>query len=238
VKSESRLTPTPQVGDEDGLVEARAARRRMLAAMAGVALAGVPLAGRAQPSAPTPAQARAPTPAQTAGPFYPVEIPADSDNDLVAVKGAAAPAKGELLLLAGTVVDTNGKPVAGARVEIWQCNAFGRYLHPNDRNPVPEDPGFQGYGQFVTRADGAYSFRTIKPVPYPGRTPHIHFKVSGSGIRTLVTQMYVAGEPGNARDGLYNSLGDESARRAVTVDLVNAPDGKALAGRFEIVVRS
>ena len=238
MKSETKLTPTPQVGDEDGLVEARTARRRMLAAMAGVAIAGVPLAGRAQSNAPAPAQSRAPTPAQTEGPFYPVAIPADSDNDLVAVKGAAAPAKGELLLLAGTVVDTEGRPVAGARVEIWQCNAFGRYLHPNDRNPVPEDPGFQGYGQFVTRGDGAYSFRTIRPVPYPGRTPHIHFKVGGPGIRTLVTQMYVAGEPGNARDGLYNALGGESARRAVTVELIKAPDGKALAGRFEIVVRS
>ena len=230
MERDSKLTPTPQIGDEEGLAEARAARRRMLAALAGVALAGVPQGGRAQ--------SRAPTPAQTAGPFYPVEIPADSDNDLVVVKGAAAPAKGELLLLAGTVVDTDGRPVSGARVEIWQCNAFGRYLHPNDRNPVPEDPGFQGYGQFVTKADGAYRFRTIKPVPYPGRTPHIHFKVSGPAIRTLVTQMYVAGEPGNARDFLYNGLGDESARRAVTVELVRAPDGKALAGRFEIVVRS
>jgi protocatechuate 3,4-dioxygenase beta subunit len=224
------LTPTPRLGDERGLDEARNARRRMLAAMAGVALAGVPLAGRTQ--------SRAPTPAQTEGPFYPVEIPADSDNDLVAVKGAAAAAKGELLLLAGTVVDTDGKPVPGARVEIWQCNAFGGYLHPNDRNAVPEDPGFQGYGQYVTRADGAYGFRTIKPVPYPGRTPHIHFKVSGPGIRTLVTQMYVAGEPGNARDGLYNALGGEAARRAVTVELAKGPDGKALTGRFEIVVRS
>jgi protocatechuate 3,4-dioxygenase beta subunit len=229
-REQQRLTPTPQLGDEEGLVEARAARRKMLRAMAGIALAGVPLTSRGQ--------SRMPTPAQTAGPFYPVEIPADSDNDLASVKGAAAPAKGELLLLAGTVVDTNGRPVSGARVEIWQCNAFGRYLHPNDRNPVPDDPGFQGYGQFVTRADGAYSFRTIRPVPYPGRTPHIHFKVSGPAIRTLVTQMYVAGEPGNARDGLYRSVGDESARRAVTVELVRAPDGKALAGRFDLVVWS
>jgi protocatechuate 3,4-dioxygenase beta subunit len=228
-KPERKLMPTPALGDEEGLAAARAARRRMLAAMAGIALAGMPLSVRAQ--------SRSPTPAQTAGPFYPVEIPADSDNDLVTVTGAPAPAKGELLLLAGTVVDTGGKPVAGARVEIWQCNAFGRYLHPNDRNAVPEDPGFQGYGQFVTRADGAYTFRTIRPVPYPGRTPHIHFKVSGPGIRTLVTQMYVAGEPGNARDFLYGRLDDDSARRAVTVELVKAGDGKALAGRFEIVVR-
>jgi protocatechuate 3,4-dioxygenase beta subunit len=224
------LQATPAIGDEDGLAEARAARRRVLASLAGLAVAGLPLGVQAQ--------ARVATPAQTEGPFYPVELPADRDNDLVSVKGAAAPAKGEILLLAGAVVDLSGRPLAGARVEIWQCNALGRYHHPGDRSGAPEDPGFQGYGEFVTAADGAYSFRTIRPVPYPGRTPHIHFKVSGPGMRTLVTQMYVAGEPGNARDLLYNSLRDEAERRALTVALVRAADGKALAGRFEIVLRT
>jgi protocatechuate 3,4-dioxygenase beta subunit len=224
------LQATPAIGDEDGLAEARAARRRVLASLAGLAVAGLPLGVQAQ--------ARVATPAQTEGPFYPVELPADRDNDLVSVKGAAAPAKGEILLLAGAVVDVSGRPLAGARVEIWQCNALGRYHHPGDRSGTPEDPGFQGYGEFVTAADGAYSFRTIRPVPYPGRTPHIHFKVSGPGMRTLVTQMYVAGEPGNTRDFLYNSLRDEAERRALTVALARAADGKALAGRFEIVLRT
>jgi hypothetical protein len=115
--------PTPAVGGEEGLAEARAARRRLIAAsLAGLALAGVPGAARAQ--------ARAATPRQTAGPFYPRDFPADDDNDLVSVKGQPGIAKGELLLLTGVVVDTNGKPVAGARVEIWQCNALGRYHHP------------------------------------------------------------------------------------------------------------
>lgn len=230
MRMRSELKATPSIGDEEGLAEARAARRRVLASLAGLAVAGLPL--RAQ------AQARVATPAQTEGPFYPVELPADRDNDLVVVKGAAAPAKGEILLLAGAVVDVTGRPLAGARVEIWQCNAHGRYHHPGDRSGAPEDPGFQGYGEFITAADGAYSFRTIRPVPYPGRTPHIHFKVSAPGARTLVTQMYVAGEPGNARDFLYNSIRDEAARRAVTVALALARDGKALAGRFEIVLQT
>jgi protocatechuate 3,4-dioxygenase beta subunit len=225
-----RWVPTPAIGDETGLSEARAARRRLLAAsLAGLALAGVPPGARAQ--------ARTPTPRQTAGPFYPRDFPPDGDNDLVAVRGQAGLAQGEILLLAGTVVDTAGRPVAGARVEIWQCNALGRYHHPGDRSSAPIDPAFQGWGEFVTGADGAYRFRTIKPVPYPGRTPHIHFRVTGRGFADLVTQLYVEGEPGNARDGLYNAL-EPSERAAVTVRLERAPDGKALATRFEIVVRS
>jgi protocatechuate 3,4-dioxygenase beta subunit len=226
----TRLHPTPAIGDGAGLAEARAARRRLLAAsLAGLALAGAPLAGRAQ--------ARAATPRQTAGPFYPREFPADDDNDLVSVKGRPGIAKGELLLLAGAVVDASGTPVAGARVEIWQCNAAGRYHHPGDRSDAPLDPAFQGWGQFATGADGAYRFRTIKPVPYPGRTPHIHFRVSGRGFQELVTQMYVEGDPGNARDGLYNSLGP-AERAAVTVRLERAAGANALAARFEIVVRT
>lgn len=218
---------TPSLGDTGGLRVARMARRRMLAgALAGAALAGVPWR--------VGAQSRIATPRQTEGPFYPDQLPADDDNDLVAVKGQSGIARGEMLLLTGTVTDLAGKPLAGARVEIWQCDAGGRYHHSRDSSRAAPDPNFQGWGQFVTAADGAYRFRTIKPVPYPGRTPHIHFKVSGKV--GLVTQMYVEGEPGNARDGLFNSL-DPRERAAVTVRVDKAPDGKALAARFDIVLR-
>jgi protocatechuate 3,4-dioxygenase beta subunit len=224
------LVATPSLGDAAGLAEARAARRKLLAAsLAGAALASLPWRARAR--------GRVATPRQTAGPFYPREFPADGDNDLVAVSGRSELAKGEFLLLGGAVMDQSGRPLAGARVEIWQCNAFGRYHHPGDRSGAPLDPNFQGWGQFVTAADGEYRFRTIKPVPYPGRTPHIHFRVSGPRVPELVTQMYVEGEPGNERDGLYGSL-EPAARAAVTIRLDKAPDGKALAGRFAIVLRA
>jgi protocatechuate 3,4-dioxygenase beta subunit len=225
------LVPTPSLGDANGLAEARAARRKLLAAsLAGAALASLPWRALAQ--------ARVATPRQTAGPFYPREFPADGDNDLVAVKGRSGLAKGELLLLAGAVMDVSGRPLAGARVEIWQCNAFGRYHHPGDGSGAPLDPNFQGWGEFVTGADGDYRFRTIKPVPYPGRTPHIHFRISGRAVPELVTQMYIEGEPGNARDGVLGWISDPRQRSAVVVRLDKAPDGKALAGRFDIVLRA
>ena len=221
---------TPRIADTGGLREARRARRRVLAAaLAGAALAGAPWR--------VGAQARTPTPRQTAGPFYPDAFPADGDNDLVQVKGQSGLARGEILLLAGTVMDLSGQPLAGARVEIWQCNAAGRYLHSRDTSTAPLDPNFQGWGQFVTGGDGEYRFRTIKPVPYPGRTPHIHFQVTGERIPRLVTQMYVQGEADNARDGLLTAL-DPRERAALLVRLDRAPDGKALAGRFDLVLRA
>jgi protocatechuate 3,4-dioxygenase beta subunit len=178
------------------------------------------------------------TPPQTTGPFYPRDLPLDRDNDLTRVEGAGAPAHGQLTHVFGRVLDREGRPIAGARVEIWQCNAFGRYHHPRDTRDAPLDPGFQGYGETVSAADGAYRFRTIRPVPYPGRTPHIHFAVKAPGSTRLVTQMYVAGEPGNARDGLYNGIRDPASRAAVTVALAPAPEIEpgAIAGRFDVVL--
>lgn len=176
------------------------------------------------------------TPGQPRGPFYPLRLPLERDNDLVTVEGRSGLARGEITNVVGRVLDTQGRPVAGARIEIWQCNAFGRYHHEHDDQRAPIDPNFQGYGEFVTGADGAYRFRTIKPVAYPGRAPHIHFAVTGAGIAPLVTQMYVAGAPENERDFLLSRVGDEKARQSLIVALDTRTADDERVGRFDIVV--
>ena len=175
----------------------RLGRRRLIAA--GLTLAALG-------SRPLGAAALTATPRQTPGPFYPATIPLDSDSDLVAVDGRPQPAAGQVTHVFGRVLDQAGRPLPGLRVEIWQCDAAGRYHHPRDRGGGA-DPNFQGYGQRTVGDDGAYRFRTIRPVAYPGRAPHIHFALSGQGVERLTTQMYVAGEPLNEGDIL---LGCES----------------------------
>jgi protocatechuate 3,4-dioxygenase beta subunit len=179
-----------------------------------------------------------PTPRQSLGPFYPDELPLDSDNDLVQIAGRADLALGEITDLRGRVVDQDGRPVAGALVEIWQCDANGRYLHSRDTRVVPRDPNFQGYGRYTAGDDGRYRFRTIKPVPYPGRAPHIHFAVSAPGREPLVTQMYVQGAPENGRDWLLNGVQEAAAREALIVAFEPAPGNPVaqLQAEFEIVL--
>jgi len=203
-------------------------RRRILAWLGATA---------ALPLAPTPAlgEERPPTPRMTEGPFYPRKFPADSDADLTRVAGQGGVAEGKVLDVTGRVLDRDGRPRAGSRVEIWQCDAHGQYHHVGE----PEgsgDPRFQGFGAVTTDAEGRYRFRTIKPVPYPGRTPHIHFTVVEGGKRRLTSQMFVEGEPGNERDGLYRHLGKDA--RLVTMKLSNAPasSGANLAGAIDIVL--
>lgn len=180
------------------------------------------------------------TPEQTEGPFYPKDWTGDIDNDLVLVKGEAAKAMGHVTHITGRVLDAAGGPVAGAQIEIWQCDANGIYRHPRDTNWFgvrKRDPGFQSRGRMVTDASGAYSFRTIRPVAYPGRTPHIHFKIEAKGKPALITQMYVDGDPGNARDGILNSL-PERERASLLIKLEDADrlEPGALAGTFDIVM--
>jgi protocatechuate 3,4-dioxygenase beta subunit len=179
-----------------------------------------------------------PTPGQTEGPFYPVEFPPDMDNDLVRVTGQAAQALGQVVHVSGRVLDTRGQPKPGSVVEIWQCDANGIYRHPRAAGQGRIDHAFQGYGRTQVDEQGGYRFRTIRPVPYPGRTPHIHFAVHVPGQGRLITQMYIEGEPLNARDGVLNRIRGPQARRSVIVPLFarQAPEPGALHGRFDLIV--
>ena len=170
-----------------------------------------------------------PTPRLTEGPFYPNTFPRDIDADLTHIEGRAGVAQGTPLEVTGHVMDRDGRPRAGARIEIWQCDATGSYHHVGG---IVGDENFQGFGAVTTDAEGRYAFRTIKPVRYPGRTPHIHFNVLENNRRRLTSQMFVEGEPGNARDGLYRSLGADA--RLVTMRL--EPAGPGLKGSLEVVL--
>lgn len=158
------------------------------------------------------------TPKQTEGPFYPDKLPLDTDNDLLVVNDGITPAVGIITHLSGKVIDVKGNPIRNAVVEIWQCDAKGVYLHSRDSKPkaAQQDKNFQGFGRFATSSQGDFYFRTIKPVPYPGRTPHIHVKVKRNGKELLCTQMYIDGDPGNAKDGVYKSITDTKQRENVS----------------------
>jgi protocatechuate 3,4-dioxygenase beta subunit len=206
----------------------RVARRALLRA------AAVPLALPLAPVAAQPAGgALAPTPRQSRGPFYPPDPPKDAGPDLVMERDGRR-AAGDLVRLDGRVIDTAGRPLAGTLVELWQCNAAGRYHHPNDSSAAPIDPLFAGYGRAIATADGRWRFRTIRPVPYPGRTPHIHLQFTAPGGRTLVTQLYVRDEPANARDGLLARL-SAAERERLTAPFERMADGTYQAA-FEAVL--
>jgi protocatechuate 3,4-dioxygenase beta subunit len=201
-------------------------RRRLMLASA---------ASLAAPAWLTPAFAQTalrPTPSQTEGPFYPVAMPADSDFDLLR-NGRVDYRQGQPAWVEGVVTDTRGTPVAGAVVEIWQCDHAGHYHHPGDGDKA--DPAFQGFGQVSVGRDGRYRFRTLKPVQYSGRTPHIHVKVKLERQTLLTTQLYVAGDPGNERDFLWRRL-NEQGRAALTVPFVSGSDG--LRAEFPITVQA
>ena len=134
--------------------------------------------------------------------------------------GEAARAMGQVVHVEGRVLDAAGAPLPGAEIEIWQCDVQGIYRHPRDEESrAARDSGFQGRGRTITDAAGRYRFRTIRPVPYAGRTPHIHFKVEPAGGSELVTQMYVFGEERNAQDGVLNSIRDPRQHDSVIVRL-------------------
>jgi protocatechuate 3,4-dioxygenase beta subunit len=180
------------------------------------------------------------TPPMTEGPFYPDKLPLDTDNDLIIVNDRLTPAVGEITHLTGKVLDPTGNPVRNAVVEIWQCDANAVYLHTADSGgkAQQQDKNFQGFGRFTTGSNGAYYFRTIKPVPYPGRpAPHIHVKVKKGGRELLTTQFFIHGHPGNERDGIARG-GDPIDRELLMVDFKPVPESKVgeWAANFLIVL--
>ena len=178
------------------------------------------------------------TPKQTEGPFYPDHLPLDTDNDLLVINDALTPAVGEVTYVSGRILDARGEPMRNAVVEIWQCDNNGAYLHSKTGNAEKKDKNFQGFGRFVTGSTGEYLFRTIKPVPYPGRSPHIHYKVKRDGRELLVTQCYIKGHPGNEKDDVWRGIADAKQRESVTVDFAPLKGAKAgeLAAKFDIVL--
>jgi protocatechuate 3,4-dioxygenase beta subunit len=178
------------------------------------------------------------TPKQTEGPFYPDKLPLDTDNDLLIINDGITPAVGEVTHLSGRILDAKGNPIRNALVEIWQVDNKGAYLHTGSANRIARDEHFQGFGRFLTGSTGDYYFRTIKPVPYPGRTPHIHFKIRKGEKELLTTQCYVKGEPGNDKDGILRSITDPKSREAIIVEFAPVRNSRIgeLAARFDIVL--
>jgi protocatechuate 3,4-dioxygenase beta subunit len=175
------------------------------------------------------------TPAQTEGPFYPNRLPLDTDNDLIRINDLTTPAVGVVTWLSGRVLDVKGEPIRNALVEIWQVDNAGAYLHTGSMNREKRDTNFQGFGRFVTGSTGEYLFRTIKPVPYPGRTPHIHVAVKTKGRETFTTQCYIKGEPQNESDGILRRTENRDALIVPFAPLPGSAIGE-LSARFEIVL--
>jgi protocatechuate 3,4-dioxygenase beta subunit len=181
---------------------------------------------------------RVKTPAQTEGPFYPNKLPLDTDNDLLIVNNSITPAVGEVTHLGGIIYDGKGNPVRNALVEIWQVDSKAVYLHTDDSGRKKRDENFQGFGRFLTGSSGEYYFRTIKPVVYPGRTPHIHFKIKKDNKELLTTQCYVKGEAANEKDGVYRAIKGEKERASVTIDFAPLKESRIgeLTAKFDIVL--
>ncbi|MCH2179844.1 MAG: protocatechuate 3,4-dioxygenase [Mariniblastus sp.] len=178
------------------------------------------------------------TPRLTEGPFYPDKLPLDTDNDLIRINDSLTPAVGQITHLSGKVMDLKGSPIRNAQIEIWQVDGNGVYLHTKDAKRGGTDKHFQGFGRFTTGSKGTYHFRTIKPVPYPGRTPHIHVAVKLKGQKQLVTQCFIKGEKMNETDGVLNRVKDRAAKNSLIVNFQKIPGSKIgeLQARFDIVL--
>ena len=181
------------------------------------------------------------TPSRTEGPFYPDKLPLDTDNDLIIIRDGITPAVGEFTHLTGRILSASGSPIRDATIEIWQCDANEVYLHTGDSSQKKDqqDKHFQGFGRFTTASTGEYRFRTIKPVPYPGRpAPHIHFKVKKGDRELLTSQINIAGHPGNKVDHVVlEGLGmfDRELLMAEFKPVKGSKTGE-LAAHFDIIL--
>jgi len=176
------------------------------------------------------------TPRQTPGPFYPPVLPLDDDNDLTRVSGRTGQASGVISDLSGRIVDINGHPLPGLRIEIWQCDVNGRYRHPAENGSNAIDPNFQGHGFSVTDTQGRYRFRTIRPEKYPGRTPHIHVAVFPPGETPFVTQLYVKNDSRNAEDFLFQQIPPERQHLLLAEFKPAQASTPELEARFDIIL--
>ena len=176
---------------------------------------------------------------QTEGPFYPNKMPLDTDNDLLIINDSITPAVGTVTYLSGRILDRRGEPIRSAVVEIWQVDNNASYLHTGSDNWNKRDTNFQGFGRCVTGSTGEYTFRTIKPIPYPGRmAPHIHFAVKVKGQDKFTTQCYIKGHEGNMRDGIFRGVRDAKALDTILVDFIPIKQSRIgeVAARFDIVL--
>ena len=178
------------------------------------------------------------TPKMAEGPFYPDKLPLDTDNDLLLINDSINPGVGEVTHLSGRVLTKNGSPIRNAVVEIWQVDGKGVYLHSKSSDKEKRDSNFQGFGRFLTDSKGQYYFRTIKPLPYPGRTPHIHFAVNVGGKRALTTQLLIKGNPQNEKDGLFRRIKDAKLRETLLADFKPIEDSRVgeLEASFDLVL--
>jgi protocatechuate 3,4-dioxygenase beta subunit len=174
------------------------------------------------------------------GPYYPDRLPLDTDNDLLILNDGLTPAVGEIAHFMGRLFAENGAPVRNAFIEIWQSDVNGSYIHSQGRNDGKIDANFQGYGRFLTDAEGRYYFRTIKPVPYTlqgqFRAPHIHVAVSKAGKRIMATQALVKGHEANARDLITQRIKDRKLLETLMVEYRPLPGSTLgeLTGNFDI----
>jgi protocatechuate 3,4-dioxygenase, beta subunit len=179
------------------------------------------------------ASKRLPTPQDGEGPFYPKQWSGELDSDLLNFNGKQY-SNGTPMTLAGKVYSVDGTPLAGATIEVWQCDEIGEYRHPSSGGEAPAERGFQGFSRILSTSEGGYSFRTLKPVPYNGRPAHVHFRVMAAGHRPLTTQMYFNGEneEGNFLLKLYGFLGGFSRERD---RLTASPESRRIDGKTELL---